>query len=144
MFCLTCLEVITAWLGVDSISGDHLIQPPCSKQVAQGPVQQAFECLKRWRCHSLHGQPVPGLTHLTEKKRKKKKVLCSDGIPCISICTHHLLSFRLTPLRRVWFCLHYSFRSGMNLPIHLFSLHFICLSMRMLRETASKALLMSR
>lgn len=72
MFCLTCLEVITAWLGVDSISGDHLIQLPCSKQVAHGPVQHAFEYLKGWRCHSLPGQPVPGLTDLTEKKKNKK------------------------------------------------------------------------
>lgn len=45
-----------------------LLKQGNQKLVAQGQVQEGFEYLQRGRLHNLHGQPVPGLSHLPSKK----------------------------------------------------------------------------
>lgn len=103
----------------------------CSEQghlepFVQECVQAALGYLQRWRLYNFPAQPVPQLRlpHSTKKKNKgqqnktnpnnNSKSSCSNGISCISICTHCFWPFHWEPLRRVWLCLLYSIPSGIT------------------------------
>lgn len=47
-------RTITKWLRLESVSGDHLTQCPCSEE---GQLQWHFEHLQGWNLYSLPGQP---------------------------------------------------------------------------------------
>lgn len=51
-------HIIAELLRLEETSGDYLVQPSCSEQVAQHCVQVDFEYLRRQRLHSPSGQPV--------------------------------------------------------------------------------------
>lgn len=58
---------ITAWLRLDTTSGDHcsnpLLEQGCLQAVAQDHVLADFEYPQGWRVHNLSVEPVPVAGH---------------------------------------------------------------------------------
>lgn len=60
---------------LEGTSGNHPVQPPCSKQdqpeqAAQDCAWSGFEHLPGWRLHNLSRQPVPVFLHPHGKKKR--------------------------------------------------------------------------
>lgn len=57
-----------------------------------------FWNLQGWRLHNVSGQHVPMFSHTQHISASWSL----DGIPCVPICAHCLLSWHWIPLKRTW------------------------------------------